>query len=288
MNSKDALIILNALFGIGPVKVNEILKHYPDPSVIFENQDILRSKVKSIHKKDILTIKDWQRFFDIEKEKDICLKRGIDIVTVLDEQYPGSLREIIAAPPVLYVKGRKECFENISIAIVGARRASSYGRSIAYKIGYDTAAAGFNVVSGLAKGVDISAHEGALAAGGLTTAVIGSGFLNVYPGENIKVAEKICKKGLLISEFNLDEKPCAGNFPRRNRIISALSQRILVVEASVKSGSLITVNYALEQGKDVYAVPGRIDSQFSKGVNKLIKDGAFPVLDSSDLLFGLV
>jgi len=175
-----------------------------------------------------------------------------------------------------------------SIAVIGCREYSEYGKKSAYYFSYNLAKAGLNIVSGLAKGIDSFSHLGCLAAGGKTIAIIGSGLDNIYPKENIELANMIIKSGgCIISEYPLGTKPEKNNFPARNRIISGLSQAVLVIEAQENSGSLITANFALEQGKDVFAVPGNINSKNSLGTNLLIQEGAFPALNYKDILKNL-
>lgn len=209
---------------------------------------------------------------------------GVDIVPFDDTRYPEILREIHSPPLVLYVKGRLPRADKAWIAVVGSRLASIYGASVARVLGRDLAASGAVVVSGMALGIDAAAHEGALAADGLTVAVLGCGLSHVYPAENRKLAEAIVRRGALVSEYPMDVKPRRQHFPARNRIISGFSKAVVVVEADEKSGALITADTALEQGRDVFAVPGNVDSVRSRGTNRLIKQGARPVTCAEDVL----
>ncbi|KRQ86969.1 hypothetical protein ABG79_01159 [Caloramator mitchellensis] len=233
----------------------------------------------------------------IESKKEKLIKdtalylteNDINLVLYDEIGYPERLKNIYDPPIGLFIKG--EINEKLpSIAIVGSRKASDYGLTVAYKFSYELSKAGIVIISGLAKGIDAASHYGAVDADGLTIAVMGSGFKNIYPRENINLLSKIIKKGAVVSEFLPDEKPLAHNFPRRNRIISGLSDYVLVVEAGERSGSLITANIALEQGKDVFAVPGNIFSVNSIGTNNLIKDGAKLVSTIEDILeeYGIV
>jgi len=206
------------------------------------------------------------------------------LLSIEDADYPWRLKEIYCPPPVIYVKGCLSAFEQPSIAMVGSRNASISGAQHAFTFARDFALAGFCVYSGLALGIDAAAHQGALYAQGATCAVLGTGLDVVYPRQHIKLANEITEKGVLISEMNLGAKPMPANFPRRNRIVSGLSQGVLVVEASLKSGSLITANYAVEQNRDVFALPGPIDSPVSKGCHALIKQGARLVETVDDIL----
>jgi len=183
----------------------------------------------------------------------------------------------------LHLKGKPNLFKNKIVGIVGSRKSTAYGNEVAYKVAKILSNQGYTVISGLAKGIDTYAHKGALEGNGSTIAVIGSGIDYIYPKENTKLFLDITKKGLIISEFYLGTKPINYNFPRRNRIISGLCDFLIVIEATHKSGSLITVNHAIKQGKDVLAVPGEIFSKTSEGTNMLIRDGAYPLISINDL-----
>ena len=202
-----------------------------------------------------------------------------------DAFYPVKLKEIYDPPEEIYCVGDIRLLNEPSIAIVGARDASDYGRRIAKKLSSDLSKRGVTIISGLARGIDRCAHEGAYDKIGKTIAVLGSGIDIIYPKENEELYKSIIKSGgLIISEFPLGTKPEKDNFPKRNRLISGLSNGVVVVEAKAKSGALITVDCALEQGKNVFAVPGNIDSIYSEGANNLIKDGAIPVTSYEDIL----
>ncbi|BAL81393.1 DNA-processing protein DprA [Caldisericum exile] len=229
--------------------------------------------------------------FEIEKqyvefaEKEIkkAEKLNVKIIPFYDEKYPEALSVLKDKPLLLYVKGDFISFPNEAIAVVGSRKCSNYGKSVAYKIAYDLGGAGVTVVSGLAYGIDSAAHNGALDANGRTIAVLGSGVDIIYPKDHINLAKKIENNGFLVSEFPFGATPLKYNFPFRNRIISALSLGVVVVEAELKSGSLITATHAIEQGKEVFAVPGNITNPTSAGSNALIRDGAIPLLDVNDI-----
>jgi DNA processing protein len=208
----------------------------------------------------------------------------IDTVTLLDDAYPTSLRQIADPPPVLFVRGQLRPADRHAVAIVGTRRHTPYGRAVAERLAADLASAGVTVVSGLAKGIDSFAHRASLDAGGRTLAVLGNGLDQVYPPENSALARGIEGAGALVSEFPPGTPPDAVNFPRRNRVISGLSQATVIVEAAEHSGALITADFALEQGRDVLAVPGSILSPMSVGPNELLKQGAQPVTGVEDIL----
>jgi DNA processing protein len=217
---------------------------------------------------------------EIEKAQQL----GIKIITLSDKDYPEPLKQIYDPPPVLYVKGKNLSFNNNSIAIVGARKASTYGRNVAMSFAKELASMEVNIVSGMARGIDSFAHKGAIDAGGPTAAVFGCGIDIVYPPENKNLMERIFECGCIISSFPLGTPPLSANFPARNRIISGLSLGTIVIEAAEKSGSLITADFSLEQGREVFAVPGNIFSPYSRGTHKLIKQGAKLVESIDDVL----
>ena len=213
------------------------------------------------------------------------MESKFEIITINDSGYPEQLKTIYDAPKKLYVRGNKEILSNIGIAIVGCRDNTRYGELIAKNLGYNLAKQGINVISGLAKGIDSFAHIGAIYAKGKTIAVLGNGIDTIYPIENDTIAKKIIEYGgCIISEYPPNTKIEKRNFPARNRIISGLSRGVIIVEAKEKSGALITADFALEQGRDVFAVPGPINSKHSLGTNELIKQGAIPITNYKDVL----
>ena len=223
-----------------------------------------------------------------QKEFELARRQNIRLFAFDDPEYPENLRAAEDAPPVIYVRGQINCLRQpLSLSIVGARNASLNGRKLASQISCELTSQGIMIVSGMARGIDTAAHKGAMFAlnrSGSTIAVLGTGIDIAYPAENQKLCEQIAGQGAVISEFPLGTEPSAGNFPRRNRIVSALTDGTLVVEASLHSGSLITARLALEQGRDVFAVPGFPTDERSAGPNKLIKDGAFLVENAEDIL----
>lgn len=238
---------------------------------------------------DAMDIKKYKMAKACEAAFEYINKEDIKILMYTDQDYPQQLRNIYDPPPALFIKGAVMDFDNC-LAVVGARRASDYGKSAAYKLSMELAVRGITIVSGLARGIDSCAHQGCLDGEGTTIAVMGSGFMHIYPPQNKRLAEEIYSNGCIISEYLPDMPPYAWNFPRRNRIISGISKGVIIVEAGEKSGSLITARLALEQGKDVFAVPGNIFSPSSQGTNSLIKDGAKPVTCVDDILeeYGVV
>jgi DNA processing protein len=211
-------------------------------------------------------------------------KRGVSILTYRDPGYPRRLLEIYDYPPLLYVRGQLTETDDLAVAVVGSRQVGSYGRRMAERIAFGLAQRGVTVVSGLARGIDSQAHRGALEGGGRTLAVLGSGIDVIYPPENRALAEQIARSGAVVSEFPLGTKPEAGHFPRRNRIISGLSRGVVVAAAGIRSGALLTANFALDQGREVFAVPGNIDCPGSQGPHHLIQVGAKLVQDVDDIL----
>ncbi len=281
-------LALRNVEGIGEVHYKTLVEHFGSAKDVFCKTPSDVEKVLGVGREILKKIKK-KKVGDSEKNELLKAKSLNSLLIPLeDERYPGYLKNIYDPPSLLYVRGDLEIFKLPMIAIVGTRNPTFYGKDIAYNFGKELARAGFVVVSGMARGIDTSAHMGALDGGGKTIAVLGSGLDVVYPPENRKLYERIIKNGAIISEFPFGTRPLSRNFPKRNRIISGLSKGVLVVEAGKKSGSLITVDFALEQGKEVYAVPGRIDSLRSKGTNKLIKEGAKLVETPFDIISELM
>lgn len=283
MNRLEAFIALNLISDIGSVRLAKLLEFFGKPQDIFKASHDKLVKIEGIGEKIAGQIRSFKKEA-MDRELALIKKQGIDILTLEGPGYPQNLKNIPGKPIVLYVKGELKQEDNFSIAVVGSRRASFYGLSCAQKFAADLSAEGLTIVSGMARGIDTYAHRGALAKKGRTIAVIGSGFNHIYPPENNELAEEIFKNGAVVSEFPMDMRPLAQNFPRRNRIISGLSLGVLVVEAAQNSGALITADFALEQGRDVFALPGKIDSRTSWGANELIKDGAKLVSTAGDIM----
>ena len=225
--------------------------------------------------------------FDVERELELADKLGVRIINLNDERYPPLLKRIYDPPPVLYIKGDLTSGDNLAVAIVGSRRCSLYGQEQSSRFAYLLASAGFTICSGMARGIDTAAHQGALSAGGRTIAVQGCGLANVFPPENKKLFERIAESGACISELPVEYEPLSENFPPRNRIIAGLSLGTIVIEAGYNSGALITAQSALENNIEVMAVPGKIDSPLSKGANQLIKDGARLIDSVGDVMEAL-
>ena len=283
MTRLEALVGLNLTFDIGSIRLNKLLEYFGTPENILNAPLERLSKVYGIGKNISSGIKSIGQK-NIDKEFEAAKKLDIRIISQDDADYPLNLKNIFDPPIVLYVKGKFQEEDNLSIAIVGSRHASYYGLSSAERFAQGLSAWGFTIVSGMARGIDTYAHKGALKQGGRTIAVMGSGFKHIYPEENKKLAEEIVNNGAVISEFPLDAQPLRQNFPRRNRVISGLSLGTLVVEAAKNSGALITADFALEQGREVFALPGKVDSGTSFGPNELIKQGAKLVSCADDII----
>ncbi|HAK06840.1 MAG TPA: DNA-protecting protein DprA [Spartobacteria bacterium] len=285
MNSTEACIALNMLPTVGPVRLRKLLEVFKDsPRILAAKRSELRM-VEGIGNEVADQISNWESIVDLAAELKRVREFGASVITQESPSYPKSLREIHAPPIVLYVWGELQERDHHAIGIIGARRTTHYGTESAKKLAYQLAYAGLTVISGLARGIDTAAHQGALAAKGRTIAVIGSGLSKLYPPENRGLADKIRDgNGAIVSEFSMEIEPDRQTFPMRNRIIAGWSHGILVVEAGLNSGALITASQALEQGRSVYAVPGHINAPSAMGSNRLIQQGAKLVMDASDVL----
>jgi DNA processing protein len=285
MNSTEACIALNMLPTIGPVRLRKLLQVFGAPENVLAARRHQLSAIDGIGSEVAQQISNWESIVDLDAELQRIRDFEVEVITAESAQYPRSLREIHAPPIVLYVWGRLTERDHYAIGIIGSRRITHYGGEAAKKLAYQLAYAGLTVVSGLARGIDTAAHQGALAAKGRTVAVIGSGLAKLYPPENAGLAEKIRNgNGAVVSEFSMEIEPDRQTFPMRNRIISGWSQGILVVEAGLNSGALITASQAIEQGRSVYAVPGHINAPSAMGSNRLIQQGAKLVMEASDIL----
>ncbi len=284
LSATDAYLALNLLPKVGPIRVRRLLERFGSPQAILSAAPRELRGVPGIGEEMAALLSGWERHVDLDEERRRIAAHGIDLLTWGDAGYPESLRHIHDPPFLLYVKGRVTAADAASVGIVGSRRATHYGRDQAKRLGFQLARAGFTVVSGLARGIDTAAHEAALAAGGRTLAVLGSGIGNVYPPENQALADRIAESGAVISEFPVLYVPDKQSFPLRNRIVSGLSRGLLVVEAPAWSGALITANSALEQGRAVFAVPGPIDRPTSEGCHRLIQQGAKLVCSTEDVI----
>src|SRR5712671_3225771 len=285
MNATEACIALNMLPTVGPVRLRKLLEVFKQPQQILAAKRSELRGAEGIGNEVADQIANWESIVDLAAELDRIREFGAAVITQESPSYPKPLREIHAPPIVLYVWGELQERDHHAIGIIGARRTTHYGTESAKKLAYQLAYAGLTVISGLARGIDTAAHQGALAAKGRTIAVIGSGLAKLYPPENGPLAEKIRNgNGAVVSEFSMDIEPDRQTFPMRNRIISGWSHGILVVEAGLNSGALITAAQALEQGRSVYAVPGHINAPTAHGSNRLIQQGAKLVMEAGDIL----
>jgi DNA processing protein len=285
MTPTEACIALNMLPTMGPVRLRKLLEVFETPDrILSARRDALRA-VDGIGREVVDQIVNWETLVDLPAELKRIQDFGATVITSESPLYPRQLRQIHSPPIVLYVWGELTERDQHAIAVIGSRRTTHYGLESAKKLSYQLAYAGLTVISGLARGIDTATHQGALAAKGRTVGVIGSGLSRLYPPENAALAEKICSgHGAIVSEFSMEIEPDRQTFPMRNRIISGWSQGLLVVEAGANSGALISVSQALEQGRNVYAVPGHINAPSAYGSNRLIQQGAKLVMDASDIL----
>ncbi|MGQ9584174.1 MAG: DNA-processing protein DprA [Anaerolineae bacterium] len=276
-------VAFNLTPGIGPMRQRALLDHFGSLERAWEaSAEELRRA--GLDRRSIENLVQTRRAISLEDEVARVERSGAWVVTWESPNYPANLRHISDAPPLLYVRGTLTPNDEWAVAMVGTRRATVYGREVTRRLAGDLARSGVTVVSGLARGIDGIAHQAALEAGGRTLAVLGCGIDQVYPAEHARLAQRIEEQGALLSEYPLGTKPEARNFPPRNRIISGLSLGVVIAEAGAHSGALITADYAAEQGRDVFAVPGNILNRGSVGCNQLIRDGARPVLGVEDIL----
>ena len=273
--------------GVGPTTFSKLIKHFGSADRALGASVSEFTKIDGIGFKTAERIAVTRDKFDADKELKLAEKLGIWIINIEDKRYPPVLKQIYDPPPVLYIKGSLTRQDNLAISIVGTRRCSLYGQEQSSRLAHFLSSAGFTIVSGMARGIDTAAHQGALAAKGRTIAVQGCGLANIFPPENKKLFELIAESGACISELPLQYEPLAENFPPRNRIIAGLSLGTIVIEAPLNSGALITARVALDNNREVMAVPGKIDSPLSKGAHLLIKQGAKLVESVEDVMEAL-
>ncbi|WP_166237998.1 DNA-processing protein DprA [Paenibacillus turpanensis] len=284
MMNSEIVFGLHELEGIGGKSIEWLLDQFPDLSILLEADgwhELVRERLGE-KRAGILKSKLSETW--IAERMEEYRKQGIRLVTRLDEDYPLLLGQTAQPPWVLYTKGDLELLNNPSIAVVGTREATPYGRKVAYTLSADLSRAGVTIISGLAKGIDTAAHRGALEGRGSTIAVMGTGFDHIYPPQNAALFEQISTAGLVITEYPIGTKPHPGLFPQRNRIIAGVSLGTLVVEASARSGSLITADLAMEENRDIFVVPGAITSKQSTGTLQLIRQGAAAVGSAAHIL----
>src|SRR5688572_14701305 len=286
MTDKRYWIGFNLIKGIGAVRMQALIQHFGDLEVAWKSAPIELARA-GLGEKVIERILQARQNVDLEKLWAKIESQGIKILTWEDETYPQRLKEIEQPPPVLYIRGDYLPDDLFGVAIVGTRRVTPYGRQITEELATYLAGHRITVISGLARGVDALAHQTVLKAGGRTIGVLGSGVDKIYPPEHRALAEKMMGSGAILSDYAPGTPPDASNFPPRNRIISGLSLAVVVIEAGETSGALITAEFAAEQGREIFAVPGSILAPQSKGTNKLIQNGALPLLSVNDLMQAL-
>ncbi|MGA2465094.1 MAG: DNA-processing protein DprA [Thermodesulfobacteriota bacterium] len=270
--------------GIGSTLMRRLLDRFNTPEAVFHAPMKELSKIEGLGEKVVQEIRKGPLEKVVERELSLLREVGGRVITLKDEEYPKRLKDIYDPPALLYVRGALKKEDEFAISIVGSRKTTPYGRWFTEKVSQELARHGLTIVSGMARGIDSLAHWGAISGGGRTIAVLGCGVDVIYPSENRNLFAKMIDRGAILSEFPMGSPPEGGHFPRRNRIISGLSLGVVVVQASEKSGSLITAGYALEQGREVFAVPGNVGTESSRGTHRLIKEGAKLVESSEDIL----
>jgi DNA processing protein len=284
MEEREAYIALNMMEGLGPVGVRTLVEHLGSARALFDVEPGTLQALGGGAHRPVRMLLDQRNTVPWRQEMDRAGQSGIRFVTPVDAEYPDSLRHIYDPPLALYVRGHFEARDRHAVAVVGTRHPTHYGLECAGRLSSQLSQAGFVVVSGLAEGIDTAAHQAVLRAKGRTVAVIGSGMACLYPSSNRVLADQISEGGAVVSEFPMDRKPDKTTFPIRNRIVSGLSMGVIVVEADLQSGAMITARQALEQGRTVFAVPGRVDQSTSRGPHDLIRNGARLISSIDDVL----
>jgi len=284
MDSRDALVALNMINHVGPIRARQLLEHFGDASAVLGASRHQLLHVKGIGDETAESIANWEKSVDLNGELKRIADFGCRIVSQADPEYPELLRQIYDPPLVLYVKGTLSAKDKNSVAIVGSRMTTHYGVESARRLGHQLAYLGVTIVSGGARGIDTAAHQGALTGKGRTVVVLGTGINLVFPPENIELFERIAANGAIITQFPFNRPADKQTFPIRNRIVAGMTLGTLVVEANLTSGALITANFAIEYGRQVFAVPGQINSPRSKGCHDLIKKGAKLCESAEDIL----
>jgi len=284
MNSREALVALNMIEHVGPVRVRQLLEFFGEAPAILKASKSQLLKVRGIGDDTAEAIAAWEQSVDLGAELKRIQEFGCHILVQTDEDYPELLRQIYDPPIVLYVKGQLTTKDKNAVAMVGSRQTTHYGLEVARKLAYQLAYVGVTVVSGGARGIDTAAHQGALTSKGRTIAILGTGINIIFPSENVDLFERIAANGAVITQFPFNRAADKQSFPIRNRIVAGMTLGTVVVEAHLTSGALITSNFATEYGRQVFAVPGRIDSPRSKGCHELIKKGAKLCESAEDIL----
>jgi DNA processing protein len=284
MDSREALIALNLIEHVGPVRVRLLLEHFGDAPKVLQASKSELLRVRNIGDETAGAIAGWEKTVDLAGELKRVQEFGCHVLIQGDEDYPELLRHIYDPPIVLYAKGQLTAKDKNAVAMVGSRMTTHYGIETARKLAYQLAYVGVTVVSGGARGIDTASHQGALAAKGRTVCVLGTGINIVFPPENAELFERIAENGAVITQFPFNRPADKQSFPIRNRIVAGMTLGTVIVEADMNSGALITANFATEYGRQVFAVPGRIDSPRSKGCHDLIKKGAKLCEGAEDIL----
>lgn len=287
MTAQEALITLNLIPGLGPVRILSLLEFFGTAELVLEAPAHMLAQIPRIGNKLAAAIADWRNCTHAQAEMDCAKQAGVRILTLLDDDYPPILRRMSDPPLVLYIRGDLHPEDTLrTVSLVGSRMATAYGLTASRRISRDLTDAGCTIISGLARGIDAAAHWGALDAGGRTIAILGNGLSHIFPQENEELARRICQgHGAIISEFPMNMRPSKTSFPQRNRIVAAWSQATLVTEAPLHSGALHTARLSGEQyGNQVFAVPGSIDRPTSAGCHALIRDGAILCTTAQELL----
>ena len=284
MDSREAFIALNMIEGVGPVRTRQLLEFFGEAPAILSAPASQLERVRGIGPEVAASISNWEKNVDLNGELKRIQDFGCHVLIQSDENYPALLKQIYDPPLVLYVKGQLLAKDKNSIAMVGSRMTTHYGIEIARKLSYQLAYVGVTVVSGGARGIDTAAHQGALSGKGRTIAVLGTGINLIFPSENAELFERIAADGAIMTQFPFNRQGDKQSFPIRNRIVAGMTLGTVVVEANLTSGALITANMAVECGRQIFAVPGRIDSPRSKGCHDLIKKGAKLCEGAEDIL----
>lgn len=284
MDNREALVALNMVEQVGPVRLRHLLRFFEDPAAVLRAPRDSLLRVPGIGPETADAIVSWEQSVDLKAELDRAQRLGCRILIGEDDEYPPLLREIYDPPIVLYVRGRLTTEDRNAIAIVGSRHSTPYGIEAARRLAYQLGLIGITVVSGGARGIDTAAHQGTLAAGGRTICVFGTGMDRVFPAENIALFERAAENGAILTQFHFGRPADKQTFPIRNRIVAGMTLGTVVVEANLASGALITAKFAADYGRQVFAVPGRIDSPRSKGCHELIRQGARLCEGAEDIL----
>ena len=282
---KRYLLALSQIEGVGPVAIKNLIAYCGSPKSVFQKSSLLLQQIPEIGPKTAYSITKSDTLKRAEKELEFCQKHNIQIITYLESAFPQALKSEAYLPAILFKKGNIDFNAQPAVSIVGTRKPSNYGKQQAVRFATYLAKKGINVVSGLAYGIDIEVHKAVLAVNGITTAVLGHGLDRIYPEAHSQIASQITENGALLSEYFYGSKPEAANFPHRNRIIAGMSKATIVIESGKKGGAIITAEYAFEQNREVYAVPGNLTSSTSDGCNHLIKDNIAKLITDPEEIF---